>query len=50
MTINSNWNGSTGFKSEKMKSELLRTQAVPRKSGEELFKTMIRPRSVHKKE
>ncbi len=47
---NSNWTGINGFKGEKIKSELLRTQAVPKKMNEELFKTMIRPRSTHKKE
>ena len=38
-----------GLKTEKQKNDLMRTQAVPRKSGEELFKTMIRPRSTQKK-
>ena len=29
----SNWGTSNGFKAEKLKSELLRTQAVPKKTG-----------------
>lgn len=45
----SNWGVNTDFKAEKMKSELLRTQAVPRKTGDDILRTIVRPKSVRKK-
>lgn len=39
---------ANGFKSDKISKELLRTQALPRKT-EEMLKTMVRPSSVRKK-
>jgi hypothetical protein len=52
-TSSTNWNANTNnlpnSRKERERSELFKTQAYPRKVGDELFKTMLRPSSVRRK-